>query len=219
MHPSLAISDDIQAYLSAALQSLRPTLQDASSFPSVQDQWEEVKTTLKRTIQQYCRQLARKRRRAEQKLQRQRNQLLRLWRRTPGSDPDPLLSTIEQEINRLQTVRVETLARRAGLRWREQGEISAGYLKRTIASRSTQQSIPAQRHPETNVLGPSVNHMQESARRFYHQLYHPDPVDHHAIQDLLDHLPADLHLCPPRSLLSMTSSTLSPALRVVVAQA
>jgi hypothetical protein len=33
------------------------------------------------------------------------------------------------------------LALRAGIRWREQGEISAGYLKRTVAQRQTRQTM------------------------------------------------------------------------------
>ncbi|KAI9012583.1 hypothetical protein CLU79DRAFT_681216, partial [Phycomyces nitens] len=55
------------------------------------------------------------------------------------SSPPPairqlVLPTLERQIASLQEEIIEISCLRSGLRWREQGEKSAGYLKRTIAS-------------------------------------------------------------------------------------
>jgi hypothetical protein len=47
----------------------------------------------------------------------------------------PQLSIVESQLASIQQYHTETLALRAGIRWRKQGELSAGYLKRTAAQR------------------------------------------------------------------------------------
>jgi hypothetical protein len=44
----------------------------------------------------------------------------------------PQLTIVEKQLAELQQYRVDTLALCADIRWRECGEASAGYLKRTV---------------------------------------------------------------------------------------
>ncbi|KAG0163080.1 hypothetical protein DFQ29_003426, partial [Apophysomyces sp. BC1021] len=104
-HPALAASSEFQAHISSTLQSLLGRLQDNLLFPTVQDKWEEIKASVKSSIQQYCRSLAQKRQTEERKLQRQRNKILQLWRHSTSSAPDPQLNIVEQRLNQLQATR------------------------------------------------------------------------------------------------------------------
>ncbi|KAG0911515.1 hypothetical protein G6F33_006921 [Rhizopus arrhizus] len=63
------------------------------------------------------------------------------------------------------------LALRADIRWREQSEISAGYLKRTVAQRQTHAAVG-----------------------FYSNLYSPEPIDSEAVEDLPSSLSETLRL-------------------------
>ncbi|KAI7898054.1 uncharacterized protein BX663DRAFT_556243, partial [Cokeromyces recurvatus] len=59
----------------------------------------------------------------------------------------PQLQIVEQQLASIQKYHAETLALRSGIRWRELGELSPGYLKRTVASRTARQLIPPLIHP------------------------------------------------------------------------
>ncbi|KAG0732934.1 hypothetical protein G6F57_015548 [Rhizopus arrhizus] len=51
----------------------------------------------------------------------------------------PQLNIVEHQLASLQQYRVDTLALRAGIRWRECGELSAGYLKQTVKQNVVEQ--------------------------------------------------------------------------------
>lgn len=56
---------------------------------------------------------------------------------------------------------------RAGKHWREQGDILAGYLKRTITQREQQRSKEAVHHPISGELCHNDKDIQESVRIYY----------------------------------------------------
>ena len=67
----------------------------------------------------------------------------------------PILGSISldfcnDEISFLQNEIAQNEILRAGRHWRENGEKSAGYLKRTIESRAIKRSIESFIHPDTN---------------------------------------------------------------------
>ncbi|KAK4520294.1 uncharacterized protein ATC70_008427 [Mucor velutinosus] len=74
------------------------------------------------------------------RFQRKRNQLFKRYQNQPTilrerlPVIEKLISDLQQEISIQQTIR-------AGKMWREQGETSAGYLKRTVATRQIQRTI------------------------------------------------------------------------------
>ena len=92
-------------------------------------------------------------------------------------------------IGNLQAQSAEHLRLRAGQRWRENGEVSAGYLKRTITTRLIKRSIEEMIHPSTNVLCTSPISMQEAAFNFYGSLYTTDLVDTDSISQLCNSVP------------------------------
>ncbi|KAG1612140.1 hypothetical protein G6F45_013003 [Rhizopus arrhizus] len=106
----------------------------------------------------------------------------------------PQLSIVESQLAEIQQYHVDNLALRAGIRWRELGELSPGYLKRTVATRSSRHLIPPLRHPINHTISSTRDEMLDAAAIFYSQLYSPDPIDYTAMDNLLDSLPEDLHL-------------------------
>ncbi|KAG1367235.1 hypothetical protein G6F59_018801 [Rhizopus arrhizus] len=66
---------------------------------------------------------------------------------------------------------------RAGIRWRELGELSPGYLKRTVATRSARQLIPPLLHPTHLTLSCTRDEMLDAASTFYKNLYSPQLVN------------------------------------------
>ncbi|OBZ81572.1 hypothetical protein A0J61_10379 [Choanephora cucurbitarum] len=129
-HPSLAKDPAFCERLASALS------QTVSSFPEWYYpalQWESLKTTTRAVAQSYSRQKAFSLKKAEQTLQVKRRIVLKLIDRYPerAKDVSPHLHVIEGKLQQLQQYHTETLALRAGIRWRELGETSAGYLKRT----------------------------------------------------------------------------------------
>ncbi|KAG1536291.1 hypothetical protein G6F49_013012 [Rhizopus delemar] len=106
----------------------------------------------------------------------------------------PQLSIVESQLASIQQYHTETLALRAGIRWREQGELSAGYLKRTAAQRQTHQIMKQLLHPVTSTLCSTTEEMIHASVSFYGNLYSPDPIDDNAVEDLLSTLPSSLCL-------------------------
>ncbi|KAG0994687.1 hypothetical protein G6F26_004478 [Rhizopus arrhizus] len=87
-----------------------------------------------------------------------------------------------------------TKALRAGNRWKEQDEISAGYLKRTVSQRQTRQIMKQLVHPTTGALCSTSNEMLDAAVQFYSNLYSSELIDSPAIDDLLSAIPDSLRL-------------------------
>lgn len=60
-------------------------------------------------------------------------------------------SLIEKQIAKLQQNFLDTLAMRASLQWRGDGEMSAALFKRIINCKAQQHIIPAIKHPVTGI--------------------------------------------------------------------
>ncbi|KAG2228473.1 hypothetical protein INT48_003130, partial [Thamnidium elegans] len=110
------------------------------------------------------------------------------------SNMKPQLRIVEHQLASLQQHRVDNLALRSGIRWREHGELSAGYLKRTVAQRQQKTLFRSIRHPQSSVLCTSTTDMLGAAQHFYSNLYTPDPIVSTAVDNLLTSLPPDLVL-------------------------
>ncbi|OBZ81884.1 hypothetical protein A0J61_10069, partial [Choanephora cucurbitarum] len=83
-------------------------------------------------------------------LQSQHNSYCRQYR----SDPlllDILVSPLQKEISNLQAEVSQTHRLRAGKRWLENHEHSAGYLQRTITARARKRNIGPLTHPVTGL--------------------------------------------------------------------
>lgn len=89
----------------------------------------------------------------------------------------PQLTIVEHQLSIIRQHHVETLALRSGIRWRELGEISPGYLKRTATSCSARKLIPPSLNSITDNLCQSKDEMLNTAADFYSNLYSPTPVD------------------------------------------
>ncbi|KAG2208410.1 hypothetical protein INT45_006540 [Circinella minor] len=99
------------------------------------------------------------------------------------------IKVIEGEIANIQQTYMDNLALRASIQWLEDGEKSAGLLKRITSARMNERSIPPLQHPETQEIGSSLTHLYNSVCSFYGTLYSPTPISSAAVDDLLEHFP------------------------------
>ncbi|KAG1149858.1 hypothetical protein G6F37_011330 [Rhizopus arrhizus] len=100
------------------------------------------------------------------------------------------LSVMDQQIESLQQELVDIAALKAGIRWREHGEKSAGYFKRIHQVRTVEQSINCLQDTTSGSTVSSRTQLMEVSQAFYQELYSVDPVDEHGIdcylQDIAD---------------------------------
>lgn len=192
-HPRLASNSNFRRKLH---KSLSKCVQSLGQDLSAAEKWEK----LKRHTAQVCRSFSRKQAftltRAEDLLHKKRAGILKKLRRNPEDLPilNPQLMIVEQQLSALQQYHVETLALRSSVRWRELGELSPGYLKRSVQSRAARQLIPPLIHPVTATLCTTTNEMLETATSFYTDLYSPDPINQNSLNSLLSSLPENLHI-------------------------
>lgn len=99
------------------------------------------------------------------------------------------LSIIETHIGNLQEEMSDIQALRAGIRWRENGEKSAGFLKRLNIQRANKRSIQELRHPDTNEVCDRPETMQRAASRYYEVPYTPSQVDNEHTQYFTNQIP------------------------------
>ncbi|CEP12137.1 hypothetical protein [Parasitella parasitica] len=122
------------------------------------------------------------------RLQQKRKRLIKRFFSTHNIND--LIQPIEEQISSLQSESAQDQALRAGKHWREQGETSAGYLKRTIVTRAIKRSIEGLfLHPDTNTLTASPVSMHSAAFAFYGKLFSPAEVDENCIQQLCQTIP------------------------------
>ncbi|CEP08753.1 hypothetical protein, partial, partial [Parasitella parasitica] len=151
-------------------------------------QWDALKGVVKTIARRIGRRHSAWRTRQLKRFQRKRNQLFQRYQNHPTilrerlPIIEKLISDLQQEISTNQTIR-------AGKLWREQGETSAGYLKRTIATRQIQRTMLALQHPDTQSLCDTPETMQEAAVCFYRKLYTTDPIDPDSVSALCNTIP------------------------------
>ncbi|KAL9558681.1 hypothetical protein PS6_001149 [Mucor atramentarius] len=152
--------------------SLTNDIDMAASLPtsSPQDNWDSLKSLVKRIA-----------------FRRKRNRILRTH--SNPSTREFLLQPVERQIGANQVETTQNQRLRASQRWREQGETSAGYLKRTINARAIKRSIDGLIDPTTNLICTSPYSMPSAAFGFYEQLYSTNPVDTDSIDQLCHFIP------------------------------
>ena len=99
-----------------------------------------------------------------------------------------VLPIIEVQISSLQKEITDILTIRSGTRWRENSEVSTGYLQRTIQQRQTSRHIAQLQHPMTRVNHSTPEGMQTAALDFYQSLYTTEEVDDASINSILNSL-------------------------------
>ncbi|KAG2190521.1 hypothetical protein INT47_004146, partial [Mucor saturninus] len=177
--------------LSANLNKLYPRL---DQYGSVQNQWDQIKTRVKRVARKFSCQYISWRSKRLKVLYRQRNNIPR---DNPAfEDREVLLPPIQNEIIQLQQDTVDIARLRSGLRWREQGETSAGYLKRTIKDKQKARHIDIITDPSTGVTYTDNKDKLDVTEEFYSSLYTADPIEMDQIQTLLDSIPNERKLNP-----------------------
>ena len=192
-HPKLAMDPKFCHKLHAALMVTTSALSPSSS---PQERWEEFKATATQVAQAHSRKKAFCLKRAERLLHLRRNKIQKQLLLRPDliTHYQPLQQVVDQQLRSLQEYQVDTLALRAGIRWRDFGELSAGYLKRTVSQRSSKHLIPPLIHRTTREISTTKEDMLDAASSFYQHLYTPEDVDQAAIDSLLTSLPPELEI-------------------------
>ncbi|KAG1123853.1 hypothetical protein G6F42_010167 [Rhizopus arrhizus] len=191
-NPFLARRPEYRSALAAHLHSNLDEFNSIQSFSTPQQSWDWVKAEVKLFTKAFQLQDNNWRKQQIKHLQKKRNRMYRL-KKTRGLYFG-ILETIEKQIESLQDSLAEIEILKAGKHWRENGEKSAGYLKRSATIREQQRSIAALRDPVTNDLCTDPSRMQEIATSFYSQLFTPDRLDYVAIELLLRSIPSVLKL-------------------------
>lgn len=188
-NPLLFQQPSFRRQLNDALTSHYPRLHD---MPSPQSQWESIKGIITHHLKTHSRQQADWRKKQLSALQSKRNRFLRS--KPPAAIRAWRLPIMERQIATLQQEMVDVQALRAGQRWRERGETSAGYLKRTIQDRQVKRSIATLQHPHTGAMCSTTSDMHSAVQCFYQELYSPEPISTSAMDTMLTQLPSTLRL-------------------------
>ena len=91
---------------------------------------------------------------------------------------------------------MDNLALCASVKFQEEGEKSAGFLKKIVQTRAAKKAIPPLQHPITLETDSSITHLHNSVCSYYQSLYTPDSISYSAIEDLLSNLPPSCGLSP-----------------------
>ncbi|KAI9012138.1 hypothetical protein CLU79DRAFT_431432 [Phycomyces nitens] len=177
-NPLLVKNPDFVYSLHDVLSTLHPTLS-----LSPQENFELFKKTVIRTCKLFSGRHAPWRTKQLKKLQSKRNHFL-------GNSPPPairqlVLPTLERQIDALQEEIVQISCFFSGLSWCEQREKSAGYFKRTIATRASKRHISPIQYPVSHTLCTSPPDMTEATHSFYHSFFTPDTSDPDVTAQLL----------------------------------
>lgn len=165
------------------------------TMSSAQDKWESVKHVIINNLKTFSRRQSHWQKQQLAALQSKRNRFLR-------SKPPPAirawrLPIMERQIAALQQELADIDALRAGQRWRERGETTAGYLKRTIKERQVKRTITTLQHPDTGMMCVSPSDLHSAVQCFYQRLYSPEPTSASVMETLLSQLPTHLRLDDP----------------------
>jgi exonuclease III len=192
--PSLARNEYFITQLYAALDEFHSNLTQAIEPPPIQSSWDTIKQLTQTLARKIGRNKADWRTRHLKQFQRKRNKLIKSFKGQKTLATQIL--KVEKQITNLQEELVEVAAMKAGLRWREKGEKSAGLMKRLATRREHKRSIETLHHPDTDTLCSSPSDLQSAARRYYEVLYTPTPVDPTHIEYFTNQIPPSDRLSP-----------------------
>lgn len=205
-HPQLANNKYFINSLYAELDNYYDTLDQSPDLPTPQDQWDRIKLLTKTIARKIGRRYRDWEHRQLKRLQRKRNKILRQYKLT--QQLNARLPIVEKQISLLQQSFTETLALKAGKHWRENGEKSAGYLKRTIEMRQIKSCISELKHPDSQLPCTTTASMQDAAIAFYTNLYTPTEVSPESIDQLSNTIPLSEHVSSSHSSFLLTPFTL-----------
>ncbi|KAG0846778.1 hypothetical protein G6F29_013191 [Rhizopus arrhizus] len=168
-HPRLTSSDSFRDLVH---QTINKTMQSIDLLLSPQEKRDLVKSSVAQAAKSFSRRSALDLTKAKSLLHRKQAGITKSIATNPdlASTLSPQLSIVENQLASLQQYHVETVALRAGIRWREQGEISAGYLKRTVAQRQTRQTMKQLVHPVISAICSTSDELLDAAVGFYSNL-------------------------------------------------
>ncbi|KAG1314597.1 hypothetical protein G6F64_001345 [Rhizopus arrhizus] len=184
MNPNLMKNKKFVNRLSEALATFSESIPSDPIDP--QFYWDQLKQKIQQVARSFGRRQASWRNRQLRRLQSKRNRMLRQYR-TSGI-LSHLLSVVENQIGSLQEEITANNILRAGRYWREHGERSAGYLKRTIESRSVSRHISSLKESPESEITSDANEMQSIAKSFYQNLYSCEPVSFPQTENILTHI-------------------------------
>lgn len=184
MNPNLMKNDKFVSRLSEAIDTFAVSLPSELTDPHLH--WEKLKEEIQRVARSFGRRQASWRHQQLRRLQSKRNRILRQYK-TDGH-LSHLLPVVEHQIGFLQSEITANNILRAGRYWREHGERSAGYLKRTIDSRAASRHISSLKESPDSVVVTDANEMQDIAKRFYKNLYSCEPVSSYHTETILAHI-------------------------------
>ncbi|KAG1137270.1 hypothetical protein G6F37_011359 [Rhizopus arrhizus] len=177
-----------KAYRVQLKQRLTGIVYSLPNQMTAQEQWDYVKSEIWLFTQRYAIDYTNWRKKSIKVLQRKRNAFLRS--QPPIAIRLQCLPVMDQQIESLQQELVDIAALKAGIRWREHREKSAGYLKRIHQVRTVEQSINCLQDITSGSTVSSRTQLLEVSQAFYQKLYSVDPVDEHDIdcylQDIAD---------------------------------
>lgn len=186
-NPRLATNSFFINLLHNYLDEFHQNLSQTTLQPSPQLIWDDIKNLTRSLAQRVSRKQAEWRRRQLKHLQRKRNRILR--NRKSTAVLNDRLPGIEKAISSLQQEIVEHQALRSGLHWRENGETSAGFLKRLVTQREYQRTLPTLKDPATGASYTSQVEKEQAVHSFYSHLYTPEIVNPNDIQFFTNMIP------------------------------
>lgn len=179
-NPNFSRIPEFRQELASMLDNLWSSL---STLPSDQTRWEKLKSALRRFTQQFGRKRTKWREQQLKALMSKRNRILRS--KPPANILAQFLPRVEKQISILQQELVDISALKARQRWREKGEVSAGYLKKIAQKDLSCRMISSLRHPNNDTICTDTEDLQDAAISFYEKLYTPEDMDLNALNDLL----------------------------------
>lgn len=179
-NPALASSP---IFLDSMHQRLSKLCASFTTQTTLQEQWDQIKTTIAKTARSYGRKHVAYQKQQLAALQEKRVKTLEKYRECPAK-LHYQLARVEKPIQHVQEEFVANDALRARKFWREKGESWPSFLKRSISQRRTQQFFPELSHPVTLTPCHTPDELTDAANTFYQALYTSNTVDTDAIDSL-----------------------------------
>ncbi|KAK4510370.1 Vacuolar protein sorting-associated protein 70 [Mucor velutinosus] len=191
-NPYLARNKDFRKALAEFLIDSEEQRAGIKRFTSPQQQWVWIKAEAKLFIKQYQVEDLNWRKKQLHQLLSKRNKMMR-HKKHRGLIFQGL-DSINQQIQSLQHSIAEIEILKAGKFYREHGEKSPGFLKRSAVSRENRRSIVALRDPSTGSMCQAQDGISAIANNFYTALFTPEALDSTALSTMIRSIPQHLKI-------------------------
>ncbi|OAD07855.1 hypothetical protein MUCCIDRAFT_158111 [Mucor lusitanicus CBS 277.49] len=191
-NPYLARSKDFRKALADFLIGSEERRAGIKRFTSPQQQWDWIKAEVKLFIKQYQVEDLNWRKKQLHRLLSKRNKMMRQKKHRGLVFQG--LDTVNQQIQSLQHALAEIEILKAGKFYREHGEKSPGFLKRSAISRENRRSIVELRDPSTGSMCQEQSGISAIATDFYTALFTPDAMDSTALSTMIRSIPQHLKI-------------------------